>query len=295
MKFILITILLFATMKTKSKDLKFFYNEKDYITYEKHGTGNISLIYLHGFGASKNSWYDFYNLFDSLRYTSYLIDLKGFGNSSIPKDNKYSLIDNAIIVTEFINHEIKSDYIIIGHSFGGGVALLQNITTALISKPSCQILLDCAAYNLDTPFFIKYLKTPVVNRLMFILSSANYRAKFSIKRIVLKENLSDTIISRYAKSFKGKRKSYSFIHSAKQLIPKDYNKLIEKYDEIKVPTLIIWGSEDEILSPTQGKLLHKQILNSQLEIIEKCGHIPHEEHPVKVFEIVNKYIKFLGL
>lgn len=282
-------------MKTKSQDLKFFYNEKDFITYEKHGTGGISIIFLHGFGASKNSWYDFYNLFDSLKYTTYLIDLKGFGNSSIPKDNKYSLYDNALIITNFINQEIENDYIIVGHSFGGGVALFQNISTTLTRNPSCQILIDCAAYNLDTPFFIKYLKTPIVNQLMFKLSSANYRAKFSVKRIVFKENISDTIISRYAKSYKGAKKSYSFIKTAKQLVPKDYNKLIERYDEIQVPTLIIWGNEDNILSPTQGKLLHKQITNSQLELIEKCGHIPHEELPGRTFEIVSDYIKSLGL
>src|ERR1035437_300443 len=131
MKYILITILLFSDLKTKSQDLKFLYNEKDYITYEKHGTGSTSLIFLHGFGASKNSWYDFYNFFDSLKYTSYLIDLKGFGNSSIPKDNKYSLQDNAMIITSFINQNIKSDYLIIGHSYGGGVALPQNISTTL--------------------------------------------------------------------------------------------------------------------------------------------------------------------
>lgn len=282
-------------MKTKSQDLKFFYNDKDYITYEKHGIGSISIIFLHGFGASKNSWCDFYNLFDSSKYTSYLIDLKGFGNSSIPKDNNYSLQDNALIITNFINKEIKSSYLIIGHSFGGGVALLQNITTTLIKDPSCLILIDCAAYNLNTPFFIRYLKTPILNHLMFILSSADCRAKFSIKQIVFRENISNTIISRYAKSFKGNRKSYSFIKTARQLTPKNYSKLIEMYNIIQVPTLIIWGNNDKILSPTQGELLHKQIANSQLALIDHCGHIPHEELPIKTFEIVKLYIKSLGL
>lgn len=295
MKLILITILFLATMKTKSQDLKYLYNHKDYITYEKHGTGSTSIIFLHGFGASKNSWYGFYNLFDSTKYTSYLIDLKGFGNSSIPKDNKYSLQDNSLIISSFINQNIIGDYILVGHSYGGGVVLLQNISTTLTKKPTCQILIDCAAYNLDTPFFIRYLKTPIINHLMFMFSSAKYRAKFSIKRIVFKDNINDTIVSRYIKSFKGKNKSYSFIKSAKQLVPSDYNKLIEKYDEIQVPTLIIWGNNDEILSVTQGKLLHKQITNSKIEIIDNCGHIPHEELPDITFEVIYQYFNSLGL
>jgi len=295
MKYIIFIILFFNMMKTKSQDLKFFYKEKNYITYEKYGTGSISIIFLHGFGSSKNSWYDFYNFFDNKRYTCYLIDLKGFGNSSIPMDNKYSLQDNAMIVTSFINQNIKGNYIIIGHSFGGGVALFQNMSSFLSEKPNCQILIDCAAYNLDTPFFIKYLKTPILNNLMFVLSSARFRAKFSIKRIVYKDNINDKIIGRYFESFKGNNNSFSFIRTAKQLVPKDYNKLIEKYDDIQIPTLIIWGKDDEIISATQGKLLHKQIINSHIEIIPKCGHIPHEELPYKTFKIVNSFINSHGL
>ncbi|MBX2985722.1 MAG: hypothetical protein KF882_07125 [Bacteroidia bacterium] len=42
---------------------------------------------------------------------------------------------------------------------------------------------------------------------------------------------------------------------------------------------MLWGAEDKLIPLEYGHLLNKQIPNSQLEIIEKCGHVPQEEMP----------------
>src|SRR6185503_20508123 len=94
------------------------------------------------------------------------------------------------------------------------------------------------------------------------------RANFSLKRIVKRENFSQKILNRYIESYTGKRKKYSFIKTAKQTVPKNYEKLIASYGNITIPTLIVWGKHDRILSIEQANLLAKQIINSKLETIE---------------------------
>lgn len=280
-------------MNLSSQENRFYYNNSDYITYEKIGNGSTSIIFLHGFGASKNTWGDFYYKFDEEIYTCYLIDFKGFGDSSIPKDDNYSLKENAAIITKFINEKIENRYFLIGHSYGGGVSLLITTSNILNNSPSAMILLDCAAYNIDRPFFIKYLRTPILNQLLFVFSTPKIRSRFTINRIVLKQNASTEIYDRYEYSFKGSKKRYSFIRSAMQIDPEDYELLIAEYGNINLPTLIIWGANDKILSIKQGTLLSKQIKDSQLIKIENCGHIPHEERPDETFFHVEEFIKSL--
>jgi len=48
---------------------------------------------------------------------------KGFGNSPKPKDYRYSVYDQAVLVSNYIKEHNLTDITLIGHSYGGGVAL----------------------------------------------------------------------------------------------------------------------------------------------------------------------------
>jgi len=280
-------------MNINAQEQKFYYEKNQYLTYKKYGEGSMSIVFLHGFGASKNSWDELYPLFDTQKYTSYLIDFKGFGNSTIPKDDKYSLKDNAMIILKFINSNIISNYILVGHSYGGGVSLILLSTKQLKTEPKALILLDCAAYNTQTPFFINYLNTPFFNKMMYLFTTPQMRASFSLKRIVSPENYSKKMLNRYIESYSGKEKDYSFITTAKHIDPDNYKELISSYEKIKIPTLIIWGKQDNVLSLEQGVMLSKQIKSSKLEIIDNCGHIPNEEKPLETYKKIISFIQNL--
>lgn len=282
-------------MDIKAQEQKFYYDKNEYLTYIKKGSGPTALICLHGFGASKNSWDDIYPLFDTSKYTLYLIDLKGFGNSSKPNDNKYSLKNNEEIITQFINSNVTNNYILIGHSYGGGISLLLTNSLKLDHKPIALILIASAAYNTGTPFFIRYLRTPILNQLIYLVSTPKIRANFTLKHIFAKANLSSKIVNRYIYSYTGKNKKYTYIKSAQQIRPVNYEELIASYSNIKIPTIIIWGDHDEVISINQGKLLSKQITSSSLKIIENCGHVPQEEKPNETFEIISKFLLNLSI
>ena len=293
MKRYIIVILLITSFISSNAQEKFYYNNSDYINYQKKGSGSIDLIFIHGYGASNNSWDDIQPLFDSTEYTSYLVDLKGFGKSSIPKDNKYSMRDHEKVIAEFIDSVITNDYYLFGHSYGGGVSLLLTISKQLKTKPKSLILIDCAAYHTETPFFIKYLQIPIVNRMMFLFSTPKMRARFTLKRIVIKEHFSEEMLSRHTESVKGKGKKYSYIKTAKQIIPDNYKQFTDAFKNIEIPTLIIWGRQDKVLPVEHGELLSQQIKDSKLKIIEECGHIPHEEYPNETYKIIETFLNKL--
>ena len=65
--------------------------------------------------------------------------------------------------------------------------------------------------------------------------------------------------------------------------------LIPILKKIKTPTLIIWGGNDKITPLADGKLMHKLIKNSKLEITAG-GHCPHYTHPKEIAKIIHEYL-----
>jgi pimeloyl-ACP methyl ester carboxylesterase len=59
---------------------------------------------------------------------------------------------------------------------------------------------------------------------------------------------------------------------------------------IAVPTLIIWGDDDQVLPVAYGAAYRDLIPSSTLEIMAQCGHLPHVE---KAQEFTRKVVHFL--
>lgn len=72
------------------------------------------------------------------------------------------------------------------------------------------------------------------------------------------------------------------------------NNLGDELKEIKVPTLLIWGNNDTITPPFVGKEFNKLIPNSELHLIDKCGHAPMMERPDEFNEILNGFLTKLS-
>ena len=69
------------------------------------------------------------------------------------------------------------------------------------------------------------------------------------------------------------------------------NNLGEELNQIKLPTLLIWGNNDIITPPFVGEEFHKLIPNSELHFIDKCGHAPMMEVPTEFNQILSGFLK----
>lgn len=72
------------------------------------------------------------------------------------------------------------------------------------------------------------------------------------------------------------------------------NNLGDELKEIQTPTLLIWGNNDTITPPFVGKEFNKLIPNSELHLIDKCGHAPMMERPDEFNEILNGFLTKLS-
>jgi pimeloyl-ACP methyl ester carboxylesterase len=72
------------------------------------------------------------------------------------------------------------------------------------------------------------------------------------------------------------------------------NNLGEEINQIKKPTLLIWGNNDQVTPPFVGREFHKLITTSELHFVDKCGHAPMMERPDEFNQILHKFLTKLN-
>jgi len=86
----------------------------------------------------------------------------------------------------------------------------------------------------------------------------------------------------------------SLATAAKYLWPIPNRGLAKRVHRISAPTLIVWGASDKIASPRYAEAFGQQVKGSRVEIISEAGHLPHEEQPARVAEMVTAFLSGAG-
>jgi proline iminopeptidase len=66
--------------------------------------------------------------------------------------------------------------------------------------------------------------------------------------------------------------------------------VLDRLDEIKVPTLVMAGRDDFQFPPEHQAALAAGIPNARLEIIERAGHNAHSERPTEIIETLKRFL-----
>lgn len=232
------------------------------INYIRYGNNkNRTIVMLHGWGQNIEMMKF---IGDKLDEDVLIIDLPGFGKSKEP-DTVLSIYDYANLVHDLIsNLEIKN-IILIGHSFGGKIAL------AYASKYKVEKLVLLASpfkskeskINIRTKVLKKLKKVPGLNKLEEFakkhIGSTDYKNASGIMREILVKHVNLDIT--------------------------------EDVKKITCPTLIIWGDNDECVPVSDGKLLEKLIKDSGLIVFEGCTHYAYLERLDQLIRILNEFFK----
>ena len=263
--------------------------------YETYGQGD-TVIFLHGLGGSLYTWR---HLVGPLapHYRLILFDLKGAGESPKPYDGKYSMFDQADLIYRFILQNDLQQVTLVGHSFGGGVALLValKLTQKEPARLSRLILLDTIAYPQKLPGVIRMLRMPVLGWLGLHLIPDRTKVYSMMESLYYDDSkISPEDVEAYAAPLALPGAKHALRETARQIIPDNIDEITGMYPRINVPTLIIWGQEDKIIPLENGVRLHKALKNSRLVVIERCGHDPPDEKPEEVMKVIGEFLTDLG-
>ncbi|MEK7519344.1 MAG: alpha/beta hydrolase [Patescibacteria group bacterium] len=216
------------------------------------------ILILHGWGSSSAKWEEVKGILVRYGIKVFVPDLPGFGYSQAPS-RAWAVDDYVEWVREFCEKNNLSQFFLLGHSFGGTVAVkfslkypekikkLFLVAPAIIRRKSFQkeTIKKTASFFSFLPSFIKKI-------IYKLLIRSDYPATFGVMREtylkIIQENLSSYL------------------------------------SEIKVPTIIIWGERDIITPFSDAHFIKEKIPGSKLKTFPDVGHSLHKEAPAQLVQ-----------
>lgn len=239
-------------MKIKVKDIN--------INYIQYGEGK-DIILLHGWGQNIEMMQPLGNPL-SKKYRITIIDFPGFGDSEEPK-SAWTMYDYAMLIEELVEKLKIKKPIIMGHSFGGRVAIRYSADHSieklvLFGSPCIRVKQDL---SLKVKLLKKLKSLPGLNELgekmKKYIGSRDYKAASPMMRQILVNTVNEDL-SVYAR-------------------------------QIEEPTLLIWGEQDTEAPLRDAQDLEKIMIDAAL-IVLPGTHYAYLENLGRVLSIVDAFI-----
>jgi pimeloyl-ACP methyl ester carboxylesterase len=251
------------------------------------------LVLLHGVGTGAGEWS---RVLPALaeNHRIYAIDLPGFDGSVKPPD--YSPAFSARFVSAFLDALGVERTAVVGNSLGGLVAL-----RLALSEPArvCALVLSDSAglgravnpvqAALSSPGWGElasaWAKTPpgaaerAYRRALLLFARHWQIPPWWLKdqyRLAQMPNFTEATLASLRANvggFTGQREV-----------------LVDQLPRLRMPTLIVWGTEDRVFPYSHGQGAVTCLQEGSLELIPNCGHLPHVEQPEAFAAIVSRFL-----
>lgn len=212
-----------------------------------------NIVLIHGWGASTNKLKPLKKELAKLNWNVYIPKLPGFELKepiSLWGSDEYS----DYIYKKSNNHFHSSNYVIFGHSFGGGLA----IKLAAKNKKGVKGIVLCATRGISRGKLVKrilfYILAKCGKLLMLFPPLAKYFRKFLYKLAGEHD---------YEKTKGNMRDIF------KKIISEDLKKYLPK---INIPVLVLWGKDDGVTPLKDAKYIKRRVKLSSLVVYDKQKH-----------------------
>ena len=262
------------------------------VHYKIAGTGEPTLVLLHGFGANTFSWT---NVIEPLAEHGTVIayDRPAFGLTERPLiwegKNPYSPESQVDIVIGLLDALEIDEAILVGHSAGGTIATATALDAS--GRVDALILVDAAIYTGGgSPAWIQpLLSTPQIQRIGPLIARAFAQRSDQFLESSWHDpaKITPEIENGYQKPFQAEHWDVGLWELIAASHPLDLPKRIGQLD---MPTLVVSGENDNIVPPEDSQRLAREIPNAQLSTFPACGHVPQQECPQDFLEAVIDFI-----
>jgi pimeloyl-ACP methyl ester carboxylesterase len=263
------------------------------------GTAGPRAVYLHGLGGSATNWTELAGLL-ACRADGLAVDLPGFGLSPPCKTPDYRMAKQAEVAARILEGGEPAH--LIGNSMGGGIALLLAATRPDLVRTLT--LISPAMPDLRPDF--RRLSDP---RMAFaMLPVIGRQARAGLARLTARDQIDQmlqlcfaepTTVSQarieLAVAELDERNSVPWagkaVGTAATAIFRDWlvpagRSLWAVAQRVDVPTLVIWGAKDKVISVRKAPRTARLLPRGRLLVLPRTGHTAQMERPVTVARAV---------
>lgn len=246
-------------------------------------------ILIHGWASS---WYAVSPLLPLLsqRYHCFAVNLPGYGAS--PRiDGRVTIPEYAKLLRAFIRQVSDKPVVLVGHSMGGMISL--NIA---LEQPDLieRMVLICPTISGRLSYMINLTLTPFVmlERFAFTRALVNLlepmmgitdqllRTPLFAERTGIGKEDYERIKADTRNRHQGRTRAECFTAMRE-------NDLRGKIAPINIPSLVVWGMEDNVVPLRDASVVAREWPEADLRIIPNAGHWPQFETP----DITERYVR----
>lgn len=254
--------------------------------YEEAGDGP-PVVLLHGLGESTFTWHEIVPAL-ARRHRVIALDLKGFGRSDKPDDGAYAADDQAALVARFLIERRLEGVTLIGHSFGGTVALRTALAEGIRGTGRIRRLAVIGAPALPRAAARRFdlVKLPLVPDALAAVLPAEAMARLLLREAMGgKVEASDALVEGYAAPYRDAAAMRAFLATARTIVAEDGQRDIAKrYRKLDTQVLVVWCRKDPIVPLHAGRRLASTLPRARLAVLEGCHHLPQHERPKQLLK-----------
>lgn len=244
-----------------------------------------ALLLIHGTGASTHSWRDLAPLL-ARHFTVIAPDLPGHGFTKASGSDRLSLPAMARALGELLKTLDVSPVLVVGHSAGVAIGLRMVLDKAIV--PKALISLNGALLpfrGVAAQLFPSLAKLLVLNPLVPRFFAWRAGSASSIETLLTGtgSRLDARGIDLYQRLFSNR------VHVAATLAMManwDLEPLGREFRKVDLPVVLVVGSRDKAVPPTDAAEVAKRLTQARIETITGVGHLAHEEKPELVAALI---------
>jgi pimeloyl-ACP methyl ester carboxylesterase len=255
------------------------------LRYVRAGTGP-AVVLMHGFASSIVTWRDVMPAL-ARDHDVIALDFPGFGGSEIREGLPPSAYPGLVAgLMEGLGLPRAS---LVGNSLGAGVAVV--VAARHPQRVDRLVLIDSVGYNLasaDRPWLLRVAGRKPVARLVEALPlrrrlvTLALRQIFDDDRLVTRERIDEYVAPLLRPGA---------VAAAQALLASgDDLGLPAVVAQVRAPTLVLWGRDDQWIPAEQADRFLAAIPGSRKVVIERCGHMPQEERPAEVSRLLEEFL-----
>lgn len=250
--------------------MKYPLKEENSFTFIETGGGEETLVLLHGlFGALSN----FEGIIDYFGdKVNVVVPILPIFNLPIRKVSVSGMVDH---VARFVEYKGYGKVHVMGNSLGGHIALLYALG---YPDKIASITLTGSSGLFENSLGSSFPKRGDYDFIKRKTEAIFYDPSVATKELV--DEVFDIVNDR--------NKAIRIVATAKSAVR---HNLADKLHQIEAPTLLIWGKQDNVTPPFVGEKFHELIENSQLELVDECGHAPMMELPEEFNRILEEFLQ----
>jgi len=248
--------------------------------YWQVGSQGSPVILLHGIGGSVLDWQANIAAL-SASHRVFVVDLLGYGLTEKPSDETFTVPRLAQFAFDFLSAQTIPRAHFVGHSLGGRIAL----ECALMAPERVASMVLVAPGGLARGglfILFRIASVPVLGEMLTRPSRAAVKKAWRLSFWQPSFVTEEFVDARFDLArLPGAR--VAFLKTLRSFVTlggfpvSQLNALHAALPMVNVPTLVIWGKQDKIVSVAHAEVLRRLLPNVQIKLFDQCGHVPQIE------------------